>query len=128
MSIYIQKARELGELILSSEYAKDLADAQAAFGADFESVRAMEKYKILEQKIRNDTKRGKLSREESEEAKERLDRTGAELKAQPIIGALVNAENEYNTFVNGIMNVLKTTVMGKECDSTGCAKCGGCGG
>jgi len=129
MSVYFEKAKELGELILASEASKDMADAQAVFRADADAVAALDKYKALSEHVHQQMSSGELSQDEFRAATEEINQMGAELKKQPVIGALVDAENEYNAFVNTIMGVLKSTLTGKEgCGShkDGCG--GGCSG
>lgn len=55
----------------------------------------------------------------------------AELKKNPVINDMVQAESEFNTVINRVMNIFQSTITGEcddeECGCTGsCSSCGGC--
>lgn len=135
MSIYYEKARELGNLILSSDYAKALTDASEAFNADEETKRKFEEYKSYQASIKDSMDKKVMTSEEFKIASRRLTEMGAELKQIDTIAALTYAENEFNGFVNQVMNILKLTITGaslnEEPKASGCSgcstrSCGGC--
>ena len=129
MSIYFEKAQELGKLILESEQSIRLADAQAAYNADPEAQAMMEEYSKYQENIRQSMEQGALDQEQLKAATQRLSEMVHELKKHPVAGALIFAENEFNTFVNQIMTVFRQTLLGQEessCGSGGCSSCAGC--
>ena len=51
-----------------------------------------------------------------------------ELKSQPVIGELINAENKFNNLANQVMDILRQTITGDDESSCGgnCSGCSGC--
>ena len=129
MSIYFEKARELGNLILESDQAQMLKEASTTFKENEEAVARLEEYKAYQRNIGESIQSGILPKEDMQVATQRLTEMAAELKQDPVIGALIFAENEFNGFVNQVMSVLKQTIMGDEgqCDKQSCGgSCSGC--
>ncbi len=130
MSECFDKARELGNLILLSDQAKLLADANNEFLLDFDAKEKMDEYKKYQEDVKVSMSSKDISKEEITIMTRRLTEMAAELKEIPTVAALVFAENEYNAFVNNVMGVVKATIMGQntECDSGSCSSCSsGCG-
>ena len=127
MSIYTEKARELGRLILESEESLRLADAAAAYENCPEAVEMMEGYKARQRRLAEGVRAGDLSQEEVREESQALAQQAAALKQDPVVGALVFVENEFNQLVNQVVYILRATVTGNG-DAGDCAGgCGGCG-
>lgn len=132
MSIYYEKARELGDLILQSEQSLRLADATAEFKQSEEAQIKMNEYKAYQGNIQESMSKGVMSQDDFKIATKRLTEMAVEVKQDPVIGALIFAENEFNGFVNQVMNVLKMTITGEsqagcgEDSCSGCASSGGC--
>lgn len=128
MSIYNEKAKELADLILESEQAKSMADARAAFDNDEDAKAKMQEFQEYQMDVQKSFQAGGLSQEEATKLQQNLAQKVTELKQDEVIGSLVFAENEFNGFVNNVMNVLKNRIMGIEEESCGCGGgCGGCG-
>lgn len=126
MSIYYEKARELGNLILSSEQAINLTDASTAFNANEEAKRKMEEYKEYKASVQESMDKKAMTQEEFKIASRRLTEMIADLKKDPDIATLMFAENEFNGFVNQVMNILKLTITGapiEESEEKGCSGC-----
>lgn len=127
MSAYYEKARELGQLILESEESLRLSDASSAFQQSEEARQKMEDYKSYQTKVQRGMETGELSTEEIKSASTHLAQMAVALKQDPVVGAMIFAENEFNAFVNRVMNVLKLTITGDACDEGDCSACAGCG-
>lgn len=130
MSLYLEKARELGNLILESEEAKNVADANHEYQNDKEAVEKMKEYQDLYAKVQSDMKEQKLNQEEVGTLSKKLSEMASEIKGMPSMAALIYAENEFNAFVSNVMAVLQSTITGQEmpeggCSSGGCSSCGG---
>ena len=127
MSIYFEKARELGNLILSSDYAIELADANAELNSNENAKKKMEEYKAYQSSVQESMNKKAMTQEEFKIASKRLSEMAIELKHDQSIAALIFAENEYNGFVNQVMNILKLTITGasleEENEANGCAGC-----
>ncbi len=132
-NIYVDKAKDLANLILESEQSKLLSEASATFKANDAAQAKMEEYNKYRVDVQKSMQTPGLSKEEISLMTQKLTEMTTELKQDPIIGALVFAENEFNGFVNNVMSVLKNTIMGieeeekKSCSSSnGCSSCSGC--
>ncbi len=130
--IYVNKAKELANLILESEQSKLLSEASATFKANETAQLKMQEYNKYRADVQKSMQAQGLTKEEISTMTQKLTEMTTELKQDPIIGALVFAENEFNGFVNNIMSVLKNTIMGVEeqqggsCSSGSCSSCSGC--
>ncbi len=124
-----ESAKKLGYDILASDYAMRMADATAEFNKDEKAKNMLEDYKKYQADASVAMKNPELSKEEITKLTQNLTEMAIELKKDPTIAALVFAENEFNGFVNQVMQVVKNTVMGLDsnCNSSDCSSCGsGC--
>lgn len=128
MAAHFDKARELADLIIQSEESLRLADARAAYRSDTEAVAKMQEYTAYQSEVQTVMKNGEMNSEQFKEATKKMTEMGAELKSDPVIGELIKCENEFNSFVNQIIDVLKATITGvvNDCDKN-CGGCKGCG-
>jgi len=129
MSVYTDKARELGRLLLESEESLRLADAAAAYNDCPAAVEMMEGYKARQQQLRERMEAREISQEAVRQESQALAQLAADLKRDPVVGALVLAENEFNALVNQVVYLLRATVTGEgeeDCGG-GCGGCQGCG-
>jgi len=124
MSIYLEKARELGHLILESDVAKNMGDAAAAYDADKEAVEQFEVYKARYQIFQRQLSENELSEEEYKEESAMLNEMADKLKEYKVISGIIEAENDFNDFVAAVMDVLRATIMGQT--SNGCSGASGC--
>ncbi len=130
--IYKEKAEELANLILESEQSKLLSEASATFKANEDAQAKMEQYNKYRSDVQKSMQTPGLTKEEISSMTQKLTEMTTELKQDPIIGALVFAENEFNGFVNNVMTVLKNKIMGIEEEKSSCSTsangCSGCSG
>ena len=125
MSDYFSEARKLGALLLASEEAIRLADANAAFDQDECAQAKMRAYTSDEQDFKQRAKAGLLQQDEMQAAVDKLAAMQADLKSDPVIGAVMFAEQAYGALVNQVVEILKQTAMGRPVlDGGGCG--GGC--
>ena len=129
MSVYFQKARELGNMILQSPAAKNMADASANYDRDKNSVAEFENYKMRFEAFQGRMQNGQISEAEYNMEAKALDDIALRLKKYPVIAGIIDAENEFNGFVTEIMEVLQATVMNGIAGGCGGGRCSGkCGG
>jgi len=128
MSIYFEKARELGTLILESEESKILADAGAAFDADENAKAKFNEYKDCRLAVQEKIAAGELSEEEITKESQKLAEMAMELQKDVVVAGLIFAEDNFNTFVSQIMNILRATMTGAEPDEGCGGSCAGCAG
>ncbi len=124
MSIYHEKARELGELMLKSTQAENVMKARELFYEDREAVKKMDEYNAFQDEIQSGMRSGALTEAEFNIAATKLKDMGTELKKNAVIKTVIDAENEYGAFVNEIMSILRFTITGESDEGCGC----GCGG
>jgi cell fate (sporulation/competence/biofilm development) regulator YlbF (YheA/YmcA/DUF963 family) len=128
MSEYFKKARELGELILKSEESIALADARAEYEKHPEIVKQMDEYKAFHENVQESINKQLLAQEAYDIAIARLNEMAVELKKNPCVQTLIDAENTFNELFNQILGVLQHTVTGMpDKPDHECGGCGGCG-
>ncbi len=131
MDIY-EQAKNLGEQILASDYALRMADATALYNEDTKAKALLDEYKKYQENAHKAMREPNISPEEITKITQNLTEMAIEVKKDPTIAALVYAENEFNGFVNQVMQVVKNTVMGVPepeggCSPDACSSCGsGC--
>lgn len=129
MSIY-DKARELGELILSTEESKRLSDARNAFDNDEEAQKVLFDYTNYRENLQLQIETGAADKQEFKDATKILNEKIQEVKKHPIINEMIKAENDFNSIINQVVDILKATATGESpsggCSSGGCSGCKGC--
>lgn len=130
MENYFERTREYGKLLLESEKGKILEKAREEFFGNEEAVRSMEEFKAYQTNINESILQNVLTKEEKEIATRNVKELAEELKKNNLIGGLLQAENDFNEFINSQMDVLKATITGKveeeKSDMRACK--GGCKG
>ncbi len=126
MSIF-DKARELGDLINSSEQALSLQQAKTNFEANPEACKIMEEYSDLQNAIQMQMQTTTFDPKDFEDSRNKLSELASNVRANPIIKAYIDAENEFNIFVNQILTILKASIFGDDSCASGCEGCSGCG-
>lgn len=126
MNEALTKARELGEIILSSPLYEKLERARAAFDEDMDARETLfdynRKHRRVEELISSGDEKGELksANDELREAAERLD-------ADETVKELISCESRFNNYVNQVLNIVKATVTG-DVDSGCSGNCSGCSG
>ncbi len=121
-----EQAKQLGVQILASDYALRMTDATLEFELDTEAKAKFDAYKKYQADAQEAMRSPELSPDEITKITQNLTEMAVELKKEPTIAALVFAENEFNGFVNSVMQVVKNTVMGVEnsgCSPDACSSC-----
>lgn len=123
-----EMARELGNMLKETQEYKRLSGARYIFDGDEEAKRSMSDYVNLRDSIKMRMESGNFSKEDFEEESKKLNKMAEELKKQPVIGELINAENRFNSLANQVMDILRQTITGDEEGSCGgnCSGCSGC--
>lgn len=132
MSIYTEKARELGDLLLQSEQSMRYADAKAAFSADEAAIEKLDNYNSLQQSLQMAMNSDIMTPQQFREATQRLRELAADVQEDEVVSEMLAAEREYNLLVDGVMLILRGMTgagmaSGGGCGSGGCAGCSGCG-
>lgn len=133
MSVF-ELARDLGKELLNTDEAKRVLAANEAFKANEEAVAMINDYNDMQKEYQKEMGTGKLSKEEMESKVNEIMAKGDEIKKHEICGELINAENEFNRFLNSVLSVIQGTIAGEkegnaggcDCSSGGCSSCSGC--
>ena len=124
--VYFDKAKELGNLLLESEEAKSLADANFEYSKDLEAQEKMKAYEEVYLKFQEDLQAQKIGNDEIKEKTEELTKMVEELRVIPSIAELTFSQSEFNELVNKTINIITATITGQDCDEDDCSTCGGC--
>lgn len=128
MSIYFEKARELGKLMLESEQGLRLSDARAVFDNDRSVVEMLEEFKNYQENVNKSMRDGATTQDQYTKASQIMLEKTVELKKHPIVGELIKTENEFYAFVNQVLGVVKATITGDIQEQRGGCGSGGCSG
>ncbi|MCL1935630.1 MAG: YlbF family regulator [Defluviitaleaceae bacterium] len=122
-----EKTRELGNLILSSDYKKILDEAYENFNKNKEAKQKFEFYESYKQNLKN--KKKFLKKEELQNEIKKIKILEEELEKEEDIICLLNAEEDYNNYVNKVLQILKFTIKGTTMQKSfqSCSNCNRCG-
>ena len=123
---YYEKAVELGNMILASETSLRLADAKAAFEEDADAQAAYREFNEFHKNTQIAQQSGFLTQERYQEALGKLVEMEIAAKQIPAVQEYLKAQEDYNNFVNSVLEMLKQTIGYTEPKSGGCG--GSCGG
>jgi cell fate (sporulation/competence/biofilm development) regulator YlbF (YheA/YmcA/DUF963 family) len=128
MTVY-DNARKLAEELLETEIGKKYTDAKFVFDNNEEAKQKLREYNDFRESKMRAMKADRLSASEIDEAKEQITAMANELRANEVINEMVLAENQFNYFVQNVMNVFNATLTGNMSEDSGCTgSCGSCGG
>ena len=121
-----EKARELGNLILESDFAKTLNAAKDAYTQNHEAVLMLEEFTRYKALVQKEARAGNCSQEEMESHRKAITLMAGELEENQVIMNFVTAEDAFNGYVNKVMGLLRATITGNAGCGSGCGS-GGCG-
>lgn len=129
-SIY-EQARELAYAVLSTDEGKKVAETRYIFDNNEEARQQLLDYNTYREAVNMRVQEGSISQDELKAEGSKLTEMVAELKKNPVINDMVQAESEFNNVINRVMNIFQSTITGEcddeECGCTGsCSSCGGC--
>jgi len=123
--VYLEKAAELGNLILASETSLRLADAKAAFEADEAAQSAFKEYNEHQKGMQIAQERGLMTQERYQKALTRLVELEIEMKSKPAVQEYLKADTDFNNFATSVLEMLRMTI-GIEAGHFGRGCGGGC--
>ena len=103
-------ARQLGKELLETEQAKRLIAANEAFKASEEAIKMINDYNDMQRQYQYDTTGNKMPKEEMEKRVDEIMMFGEKIKKDPICGELINAQNDFNRFMNSVLAIIKQTI------------------
>ena len=127
MTVY-ELARELGNKMLESDEGKKMADARYIFDGNKEAQSQLFNYSNYKNALQEKYNNGTINEDELAKESVRLGEMLEEVKKNPIIMDMLDAETEFSVMVNQVMSILNATITGQseESCSGNCSGCSGC--
>lgn len=120
-----QKARELGELIQSSEEMARVKKAEIAQEADDEAKELLKEFNMQRMNLARDMQKGDISREDA--VKKNNEAFDALIEKSETIKEYIDAKREFDAMVNQVNQILNFYITGQDPNCThDCSTCGGC--
>ena len=125
MSIY-QKARELGEEILNSDYGAMLAEAKINFENNTKVSDQLDYYTQYRADYLEKLRKRELSPQDIAHEQKKIDAMQFDLSQEVDLTRLLDAEENFNNYVNHILDILKLTISGESSCGSSSGGCSGC--
>ncbi len=120
-----QKARELGELIQSSEEMARVKKAEIAQEADDEAKELLKEFNMQRMNLARDMQKGDISREDA--VKKNNEAFDVLIEKSETIKEYIDAKREFDAMVNQVNQILNFYITGQDPNCThNCSTCGGC--
>lgn len=125
-------AKELGQEMLNTIEAEDLAKAREEFMQDETAQALFNDFYALKDELHSLMQSENVTQEQADDIRERLLAKETEIQINPVAARLVLCENQFNSYVNQVFNIIAATVTGQDpngcgggcsCDSCGCGGC-----
>lgn len=121
----IDKARELGELIQSSDEMKRMKQAEIAQEADENAKELLKEFNMQRMNLARDMQKGEISREDAVEKNNKA--FDELLEKSAVIKDYIDAKKEFDALVNQVNQILNFYITGQDPNCThNCSTCGGC--
>ncbi len=130
MTVY-ELARQLGEELLKTEEVERVLAAKKAYEADEKAVGMITEYNTLQKQYREKMQNPDITSEEYNKLTEEIMAKGDIIQSYEITKELIEAENDFNQFMNSVFSIVTSTLSGEEencgggCDGGCCSSCGG---
>lgn len=126
-----EQARELAYAVLSTDEGKKVAETRYIFDNNEEARQQLLDYNTYREAVNMRVQEGSITQEDLKAEGTKLSEMVAELKKNPVINDMVQAESEFNAVINRVMSIFQSTITGEcddeDCGCTGsCSSCGGC--
>lgn len=122
-----EAAKQLGNLIASSDKMTRLKDAEAKLEDNAEARELMDKYKELQVNLVRATK-SRVSPQELDSLKEELMACQNVLNENPVTKEYLESKSDFDSFTKTINKVIEYAMTGDEGEGCSPSKCGGCSG
>lgn len=125
MNEIMAKARELGEMIQSSEEMKNMKNAEIMQENNDEAQELLKEFNLQRMNLARDMQSNKISREEA--VKKNNEAFETLLEKSEVVKSYIEAKKEFDTMVNQINQILNFYITGQDPNCThDCSTCGGC--
>jgi cell fate (sporulation/competence/biofilm development) regulator YlbF (YheA/YmcA/DUF963 family) len=122
----LDKAKELGGMIGTSEEMLRLKKAEAALEADDRGMGLMEDYRLLQIELVKAT-REKKGEVQIGEIRDMLMNKQSELNDYAITLEYIESKNAFDGMMQKVNDVITFAITGEECSPSKCSSCSGCG-
>ncbi len=129
MADIMDKAKELGVMIVESEEYKAIKLAEANQLDDKEAVELMMEYHNTREELTKKASDPHITKEDFEKIQEQAKAAFEKIMANRNIAAYVDAQQNFTNLMNQINNILSYYVSGKDSEggcSGSCSSCSGC--
>ena len=126
-TIYHDKAKELGNMLLASDAYRRFVDAKAAFGNDLAAQELDQKIADFNNSLQTGIRMGALSTDDYRSAIAEIANMERELKENPSVQEYLAAEEAYNEFISSVMGILDKIVTNLNKSVEGGPKMCSCG-
>lgn len=125
MNEIADKARELGEMIQSSEEMKKVKNLEILQENDDNAQELLREFNLQRMNLARDMQSGKISREDA--VKKNNEAFDAMIAKSETIKNYIEAKKEFDALVNQINQILNFYITGQDPNCThNCSTCGGC--
>ncbi len=125
MNEIADKARELGEMIQSSEEMKKVKNLEILQENDDNAQELLRDFNLQRMNLARDMQSGKISREDA--VKKNNEAFDAMIAKSETIKNYIEAKKEFDALVNQINQILNFYITGQDPNCThNCSTCGGC--
>ncbi|WP_408956058.1 YlbF family regulator [Natroniella sp. ANB-PHB2] len=119
MSI-MEKAQELGDVIVESQEFSDLKAAEEAMGADKAAQEIIQEFQAKQRKAQMAQRNGKPV---SDELKKELQGIQAKMQQNEHVKGYMEAQEKFGKVMQTVNQVISAAIQGEECDSDCGAGC-----
>lgn len=124
----IDKAKDLGKLIVESEQFKNYKKAEVILENDELAQALIAAYNLKRTDFAKIIAEKKLGREEAKKYTDELEKEYEILLQNQFIKEFIDAKNEFESLYNNVMEVISYFVQGETSEGCrgNCSSCGGC--
>ena len=122
------KARELGEAIVTSNEYKTLKLAEAKQEQDEEAMKLLQEYSAVRKTLGEEVSKGDVSKERMEEIRAQVEEAYEKITNNDTIVEYLNAQSAFQAIIDQMNTIISYHITGQlpgGCSGS-CATCGGC--
>lgn len=122
------KARELGEAIVTSNEYKTLKLAEAKQEQDEEAMKLLQEYGALRKTLGEEVAKGDVGKERMEEIRSAVEEAYEKVTTNDTIVEYLNAQSAFQAIIDQMNTIISYHITGQLPGGCGgsCATCGGC--
>ncbi len=122
------RARELGEAIVTSNEYKTLKLAEAKQEQDEEAMKLLQEYSAVRKTLGEEVSKGDVSKERMEEIRAQVEEAYEKVTNNDTIVEYLNAQSAFQAIIDQMNTIISYHITGQlpgGCSGS-CATCGGC--